>query len=146
VVDLGRGFGTIELGHGKVHHDDVRMELAHFSNCLEAVGCAANHLNIPFGLEQHAQAVANNRVIVDEENRDRHIYKLTWTRMRVPRPAADSTRSAPPADSARSFMIIKPQPRWLLSCSSTTGSKPQPSSATHISKDPGRDSSESVTR
>jgi len=58
----------------------VRPQLARPSNCLQAVGCLADDFDVLLSVEDHAKAVADERLVVGDQDAD-HV------------PAADGRRA-----------------------------------------------------
>src|SRR5438552_8727314 len=128
-----RRLHAVELRHGDVHDDDVRSQAQRLGDRLAAVGRDGNHLKVA-SLEQGAEAVPDDRVIVGKQHRYRHATSPLWTWYSTSTctPAwgqAFSENWAPTA-SARSRMISSPQPASRLDLSIRFGSKPTPLSRT----------------
>src|SRR5712691_6485480 len=102
-------------------------------HCLATVARNRNHLHVA-RFEQRPKTVPDDRVIVGEQYRDRHVRPppLTWystsTCTPVLRPAFSENRA--PTASARSRMISSPQPASRFDLSIRFGSKPMPLSRT----------------
>ena len=62
----------VELGHADVHQDDPRMEAAGLVDRLEPVARLGDDLHVLLAAEQHAEAGADHRLVVGDEDPDRH--------------------------------------------------------------------------
>src|SRR6267143_2067674 len=131
--DAPRRLHAVELRHGDVHDDDVRSQAQRLGDRLAAVARDRNHLQVA-RFEQGAKTVPDDRVIVGEQHRYRHVTPPLWTWYSTStctpacRPAFSENWA--PTASARSRMINSPQPASRLDLSSRFGSKPMPSSRT----------------
>src|SRR3990172_3983477 len=59
-------------GHADVHQHDVRAQHARQAHGLVAIGCLADDLQIGLGIQERAQARAQDAVIIRDENPNRH--------------------------------------------------------------------------
>ena len=82
-------------------------------------------LEVLLGLEQAAETRADELVVVDDEETDRH-YSGTSATTVVPAPGRDSTTTRPPKRPTRSRIPSRPIPSPVT----RPGSKPTPSSST----------------
>src|SRR5258708_27080708 len=111
--DAPRRLHAVELGHCDVHDDDVRAQTQRLGDRVAAVTRDPDHLQVAH-FEQGPKTVADDRVIVGKQHRNRHVapplgpWYSTSTCTPAWRPAF-SENSAPTA-SARSRMINNPQP------------------------------------
>ena len=68
----------VQLRHPDIHQDDGGTEPGGLVHGLEPVGRLGDHFNVLLAGEQHAKAGADHRLIVDDENPDRH---GSWSRI-----------------------------------------------------------------
>ena len=104
---LGQGpdrRGAIDIRHPQVHQDDVRVQGFGHGDRLRSVGRLAEHLELRVALEDPAQPVTHDRVIVDDQEPDRTHDSdpaggapMAGTRadIAVPPPGSDSIASVP---------------------------------------------------
>src|SRR3569623_604769 len=104
------GIDAIEFGHGDVHHDNRGLKTTRLTDPVAPVCGIADHADIGFRVQQAAQAVSYDGVIIGQKNRDDHGYRGTSTIMRVPWPTTDSMRSRPPTAARRSRTTRVSQP------------------------------------
>ena len=140
LLDESRRRHAVHLRHHEVHQDDIGREVRREQRRLAARSRLADDLEAALGLEQRADALAHDGVVVHDHDRDRLRHAPTSTSCAMP-PASGvraSRRvplapllmvSAPPSASTRSRMLARPRP--FPADSSTT--KPCPSSRTVIS-------------
>ena len=62
----------VELGHADVHQDDGGIEAGGLLDRLEPVARLGDDLDVLFAGEQHAEAGADHRLVVGDEDADRH--------------------------------------------------------------------------
>lgn len=62
------GLDAVEFRHGDVHDDHVGLEFLRFLNGLVAVGSFADDLHVGMGGEDHAKSVADDGVVVGEQD------------------------------------------------------------------------------
>ena len=67
-----RGLDAVELGHADVHQHDVGLERADLLDGVEPVGGLAHHLEVVLGVEDHAEAGADERLVVGDQQSDGH--------------------------------------------------------------------------
>ena len=100
-TDGGR---AVDTGHPEVHQDHVRTQAARELDRLGAVGRLADDLELGVAREHAAQAVADDRVVVDDEEPDRRHDRPTMpgatiagtrAEIAVPPPGSDSIASVP---------------------------------------------------
>ena len=115
VEDAAGGLEPVDHGHPDVHEDHVGLaSRASASACSPFVGLA-DDLEVVGGLEEHAEARAHERLVVDDEHARRHRTLLvsgqhgTAPGSRAHRPAG-RPRTAPPSASTRSRMPRMPWP------------------------------------
>ena len=70
--DAPRRLEAVELGHADVHQHDGRVEARRLVDGLEAVARLGDDLDVLLAGEQHAEAGANHRLVVGDEDADRH--------------------------------------------------------------------------
>src|SRR4029079_5520578 len=152
VADLGQladRAGTVDLGHPEVHEDDVRPEPLGGGHRLAAIGRLADDLELRVAVEDAAEAVADDRVIVDDEQADRWHWRGqgAWTPIAgtradtaVPPPRSDSIASVPATRLIRWRIAVNPNPSLDRARPSET-SNPTPSSRTsRVTTSPMNDS------
>src|SRR5688572_23010780 len=146
LADLARRLDAADAGHLQVHQDDVRSKALDALNGLFAVSGLADDLDARFALEEGAQPLPDDGVIVHEEDANRPVgivgHRRASTRTLVPWPGALSIWRVPPSRSTRSRMPSRPKPPPFRS----DGSKPTPSSATSRMARSDRTSSRTATR
>jgi hypothetical protein len=123
VADLGQLVDrarTVDLGHPEVHEDDVGPEPLGRNHRLAAVGRLADDLELRIAVEDAAEAVADDRVIVDDEQADRWHgrHQGAWTPIAgtradtaVPPPGSDSIASVPATRLIRCRIAVSPTRR-----------------------------------
>jgi hypothetical protein len=127
---LGGGH-PVHLGHAQVHQHHVGREALHHADRLGAGGRLAGHLEVGRALEHVAQAVADHRVVVGDQQPDGHRTSSAssgattggasatgsagtapasgrLTAMVVPLPGEVSTASWPPSSRTRSSITFSP--------------------------------------
>src|SRR4029077_2882527 len=62
---------AIFIGHAEIQQQNIRLELRQHANTFVAVGSLTDNGDIVFAIQQLAQAVAENHVIVGHQNADR---------------------------------------------------------------------------
>ena len=134
-----------------VHDHDVRLEPAGLLDRLGDGAGLGDDLEALAPVEQRDEALADDLVVVDDQQAQRmrrrsvgrraRLGRLgdglgsacggrgsgTVTMIRVPSPGVALDRSVPPSAAARSRMLASPW--WLAGPGSSTGSKPRPSSS-----------------
>ena len=60
----------IELGHDDVHHDDIRLQRVHLLERLDPVLRLTDDVDVRHEIEEGAEAVPHDRVIVNDQNAD----------------------------------------------------------------------------
>ncbi len=107
--------------HREIEQQDVGPELRHLRHRLVAVARFAHHLEAGVGLEQPAQAVAEDGMVVGDHDSDRARFVQAWcfrgieTSTWVPNPCWLRSAIRPPMARARSLMIAGPF-RWASTC------------------------------
>src|SRR5579862_292963 len=109
--ELGGGLDPVESGHADVHQDDVRVQSARLGQCLASVPGLARHAEIWFGFQQHPQALADQVLVVGDQDAD-HVGSPIGRRAVTvnPPPGRGSARSSPPNTATRSRMPASPWP------------------------------------
>lgn len=100
-----RDFEATASGHGDVEHHDVGPRLEGEGESAVAVLGLADEFEIGLGAEQRAHAVAEDAMVVGEQDPDAHDtlpWQRTLKRTRVPRPTAVSSSIRPPSWCRRS--------------------------------------------
>jgi len=67
-----RGLEPVELGHADVHEHDLRLEPGGLVDRLEPVGRLGDDLDALLAPEEHPEARADHRLVVGDEDADRH--------------------------------------------------------------------------
>ena len=108
---------AVELGHADVHQDDVRRQASGLVDRLAPVRGLADDLEVLLGVEDHAEARADERLVVGDEDADAHAGSAsaapTGSRARTvkPPPGRGPASSSPPWTRTRSRMPMRPWPR-----------------------------------
>ena len=71
ILEKLRRLDPAHLGHGQVHQHDVRAEALSLVDGLAAVRRLPRDDDVILELEQHLQSVADDRVVIGDENLDR---------------------------------------------------------------------------
>ena len=69
---LHRRVQPVHLGHGHVHDDDIRVGLLDQRHGVQAVAGFADDLQVRVVLENAAEPLADQRVVVDQDDADGH--------------------------------------------------------------------------
>src|SRR5919198_6629800 len=130
-LELGGGLQAGEARHRDVRYGEVHLGGERQAHRLAAVAGLGDHREVGFGVEHHAQAAADHRVVVGEQDargqRDAHAMPSgngMSRRTSVPPAGTGETVSLPPTCSARSCMPAIPLPTFAPDAS------PRPSSRT----------------
>src|SRR3954454_24391254 len=110
---LTRRFETIQIGHLDVHEQDTGLKLTAEGDCLAAIGCFPDNLEVLFGLEDHPEACAHERLVVDEEDLGRHRaapFNGNVACTTKPSSGVPPTRRCPPCSPTRSRIPTSPWP------------------------------------
>jgi len=67
--EAGRG-DPVQLRHPYVHQDDIRLQLARQRHGLLAVSSLADDVDLRIGAQDHAEARADEPLVVGQEDRD----------------------------------------------------------------------------
>ncbi len=70
--DPAGGLDTVELGHPDVHQDYRRIVAGGHVHRFEAVASLGHHVDVRLVGQQHAEAGADHRLVVGDENADGH--------------------------------------------------------------------------
>ncbi len=62
----------VDVGHANVHQHDVRPQATRLRNRLFPVRGLADHLDVLLSLEDHAEAGADERLVVDDQDAEAH--------------------------------------------------------------------------
>ena len=62
----------VDVGHADVHQHDVRPQAPRLRHRLSPVRRLADHLDVLFSLEDHAEAGADERLVVDDQHAKAH--------------------------------------------------------------------------
>src|SRR5258708_4874169 len=126
--DLANGFDPVQARHRQVDHGDIGPQLIGQQDRHLAVLGLGDHFDVTHRFETQADTLANDRVIVGEQNAD-HLSPsgiLTW--ISVPRGDTGAAWNSPPSSLARSRMPN--MPRCSPASSAGTAAMPTPSSRT----------------
>ena len=63
---------AVHVRHADVHEHDIRIEFARQGDRLAAVRGLANDIDVGFGAEDDANAAAHERLVIREQDADRH--------------------------------------------------------------------------
>ena len=108
---LGGCLDAVESGHADVHQDDVRVQAACLCECLAAVAGFARDAEIWFGFHQHAQALADQVLVVGDQHADHGGSPIGSQAQTVnPPPGRGPARRSPPNSATRSRMPVNPCP------------------------------------
>ena len=99
---LPRRLDPVDLGHAHVHQDDIRRDAARLLDRLSPVRRLADDLEVGLGLEDHPEAGAHERLVVD----DQHAHRSA----RVRRPLEDALVLAV-GEVRRTLARLRPQRR-----------------------------------
>src|SRR5260221_7959866 len=141
-ADHLRRFGAVHLRHRLVHDHHIGPGVDRAAHRVESVVGDGHHLHVALSVDQRAQAVGDDAVIIRQQHLDRHSPILTVRR--VPPAASAPTGSgsmlnAPPTAWARSRIVTRPSPGRSGACADF--GRPMPSSAIDITSSDGeRDS------
>ena len=101
---------AVHLRHHQVHQDDIGREVRREQRRLAPRSCLADHLEVTLGLQQRADALAHDGVVVHDHHRDRlrrftHARYLQFLPSEDVQPAAlapaESVPARPAADGER---------------------------------------------
>ena len=107
------GRDPVEHGHAHVHEDDVGAVELGQAHGVGAVGRLAHDLHVLLGLEDHAEPLAQQGLVVGQDDPDRHgeVEALQSRSVAVtsqPPAARGAARREPPKAAARSAMPARP--------------------------------------
>src|SRR5689334_14874801 len=152
--DLLRRSGAIEIGHGQVHHHDVRLEALGQRDRLIAVLGLANHLDVLGRAQHRLESGAHDRMVIGQNHSNhvpRHrpspfvrIIANGITAATVVPFSSLRISNVPSTNDTRSRIVNRPIPGRRRTASSTL--KPFPSSLTSILTSSGERSMEISTR
>lgn len=63
--DAAGGFDAVEFGHGDIHDNHVGLQFAAHRYGVAAVAGFANNFHVGLGAEDHAEALADDGVVID---------------------------------------------------------------------------------
>ena len=75
--DAARRFDSVQVRHPDVHQDDVRVKFGDGFDCFEPVGCLSDDLDVGFFAEDHAEAGANEPLVVCKEDANGHASSVS---------------------------------------------------------------------
>ena len=67
-----RRLDAVDVGHADVHQDDVRPQAPRLRDRLAPVRRLADDLDVLLGLEDHAEAGADERLVVGDQDAQAH--------------------------------------------------------------------------
>src|SRR6478672_1323339 len=105
-----RRLDAVQPGHPHVHQDDVRPQATGLLDRIESIGGLPHELDVLFGPQRHLERRAHERLIVGDEDADRHGNSSSVGRVadtRYPPPETGPALSSPPKSATRSRI-----PRW----------------------------------
>jgi hypothetical protein len=70
-ADARGGADAVEPGHADIHQDHIRAQRQGRADGLFAVAGLPDHGHVGLGVQDHAEAVAHERLVVDDEHADR---------------------------------------------------------------------------
>src|SRR5439155_16385216 len=108
-----RRLDAVDARHSNVHEDDVRSKGADSFDRRGSVARLADHLEVGLRLEDHAEAGADERLVVDDQDLDGHQAGSSMGRRAcTENPPAGSrpARSWPPKSATRSRIPMRPCP------------------------------------
>lgn len=79
-----RGFQAVDAGHGDVQQHQIRMQVVALLQHLLAVFGLADHLDVRMFTQQHAQALARQRLVIGDQHphlRGRHGHPPSLQRL-----------------------------------------------------------------
>ena len=109
--DCGSGLDPTPARHDDVHQDDVGLVRAGLEDGFAKIARLGHDLDVVLRLEHATEAGADDRVVVDDEDADRHVTGTSIDSV-VPEPGEDSTSSRPPTRPTRSCIPSSPRPFW----------------------------------
>src|SRR5882724_2040109 len=112
--DLRCRVQTVELRHRDVEHNYFRLQRPRHLDRGPPIRRFANDLNIGLFLEQRARPLADNAMVIGDQNPNHHDFPFfvlgKFARTVVPPPGAESTANSPPSSSTRSRIPSSPIP------------------------------------
>src|SRR5262249_27333417 len=111
--DSLRRLDAVHARHPDVHQHDVRQYALREVDRLGSVAGFTDDVDVRVSVEDHAEAVADERLVVAEQDADRHSGTDATGSRATTRKPPESIRSAwtvPPKAAARSRIPIRPRP------------------------------------
>jgi hypothetical protein len=109
--DLPGGLEAVQHRHLNVHQRDVRAVLGGQPHRLQPVGGLGGHLDVVFGVQQRADAAADQRLVISQQHPDHDGARAgSSARTRKPPASRGPARSRPPSAVTRSRMPMRPSP------------------------------------
>src|SRR5712691_13117172 len=139
--ELRQRFDPALARHHDVEQHDVGLVRPHLEDRFTRVARLADDLEVVLGVEEHAQARADDGVVVDDD--DAYHAAGTSATIVVPAPGDDSTWSRPSRSATRSRIPERPRPP---SRPASSGTKPWPSSSITAVTDSPRRTRRMLTR
>src|SRR5918996_1113478 len=135
---------AVHLGHGDVHEDHVRPQLACPLDRLGAVARLADDLKVVLRLQEEPEAGPDELLVIDQQQPDAHLSPPIGSRAatRKPPPTRRPVSSCPPRRATRSRMPMMPCP----AVASLSSIRLAPSSTTSTSRSESLNARVTVTR
>src|SRR5512133_3790223 len=64
LADLTRGFDPVQVGHGNVGQNNVRVQFLHQFYQFASIGCLPNHVDVRLGGKQGSDALPDYLMVV----------------------------------------------------------------------------------
>src|SRR6476661_3993759 len=151
-----RRLDAVQPGHPHIHQDDVGPQATGLLDRIESIGGLSHEFDVLFGTQRHLERRAHKRLIVGDEDADRHGSSSSVGRVadtRYPPPDTGPALSSPPKSATRS--CIPRCPYWIRGawssstpsiCSACSSWRFIPSSVIISSSDRGRYRTTTSTR
>lgn len=108
--DAAGGLDAVDAGHLQIHQHDIGMERCGRGDHLVSVGCLADEVE-PAGVgDETAQTIAEERMVIGDEDPDTHQISAHSAETSVPRGRSGRMSRVPPSSAARSRMDPMPIP------------------------------------
>jgi hypothetical protein len=109
---------AVHLGHAHVHQDHVGVQAPGLGQCLAAVAGLAGDGQVGLGFQQHPQALADEVLVIGDQDADHGSPSPSGSRARTanPPPGRGPACSSPPNIATRSRIPASPCPpagAWL---------------------------------
>ena len=107
LAQLAGGLDAVAAGHPQVHQHHVGVKRTRHGDGLGPVRGFTHHLDVGEEPEHHGQSLADDPLIIGDQNTDRLAHTGTSSSTRKPW-QVDSVTSDPPRSSALSRMPVRP--------------------------------------